>query len=102
MNQSNTYGLTEKQFSELRNIFKDHNRISQVILFGSRALGSNHKASDIDLCLKGENLSISDLSILGIKIDELFLPYKYDLVIYDRINNQDLKDHIDRIGVALL
>ena len=34
-------------------------------------------------------------------IDELMLPYKVDLVIYETIQNKDLKEHIDRVGIVL-
>jgi hypothetical protein len=36
-----------------------------------------------------------------IEIEKLLLPYKTDLVIFDRIKEPALTDHINRIGVVL-
>ena len=39
-----------------------------------------------------------DLNQLNLALDELELPYLIDLSIYHHINDQDLKDHIRRVG----
>lgn len=33
-------------------------------------------------------------------LDDLLLPYMFDLSIYDQIKNPDLIDHINRVGVV--
>jgi len=33
-------------------------------------------------------------------LDELYLPYKIDLCIYDNLKNQELKESIDKFGVG--
>ena len=31
-------------------------------------------------------------------LDDLYLPYMFDISIFDKIDNQNLKDHINRVG----
>ena len=74
--------------------------VERVILFGSRAKGNYRDGSDIDLCLYG-NISLGQIYILQDLLDDLMLPYKFDLIVYNTINNPELIEHIERVGVAL-
>ena len=58
-------------------------------------------SSDIDLALKGTQLNFSNMLQLKSVVDSLMLPHKVDLVIYETIQNKDLKEHIDRVGIVL-
>ena len=58
-------------------------------------------SSDVNLALKGAQLNFSNMLQLKSAIDDLMLPYKVDLVIYETIQNKDLKEHIDRVGIVL-
>ncbi len=92
-------GLTKKEFSSvLQKIFKNSDVVG-VILFGSRAKGNFVAGSDIDLALLGDNLGVEELLEIHLDLDDLFLPYKFDLLIYDNIKAKDLLEHIDRVGV---
>jgi len=79
-------------------IFSDFSVIEQVILYGSRAIGTNQKASDIDLTLKGPSISLADRNKIANRLDDLLLPYTIDLSIYNAIDNITLLDHINRVG----
>ena len=74
--------------------------VEQVILYGSRAKGNYKEGSDIDLTLKG-NLTFDDLVKMSVTLDDLNLPWKMDLSLYSQIENKDLLDHIDRVGIAI-
>jgi predicted nucleotidyltransferase len=76
-------------------------KVDSVILFGSRAKGTFSNGSDIDIALKGENIVLNDLLDLLNALDELLLPYKFDIVIFDRIEDDVLKEHINRVGISL-
>ncbi|HBB53188.1 MAG TPA: hypothetical protein DCZ80_04750, partial [Legionellales bacterium] len=78
-----------------------HQNIKKIILFGSRALGSFKHSSDIDICLVGDNINLAELSLIENEIDDLSLPWKFDLIIYSLIDNQKLKEHIDRDGIEI-
>lgn len=82
-------------------IFSQFENIQEVILFGSRAKGTHKNGSDIDLCLKGLEIDTEILIKLMGRIDALDLPYQIDLVIYEKISNLELKDHIKRVGQTI-
>ena len=91
-------GLSPKELEILKNVFKKFDDIKEVILFGSRALGTHKTASDIDLAIKG-NVNINTLSKLKYTLEEdTNLPYFFDVVIYDNLENMELKKHIDEFG----
>jgi len=64
----------------------------------SEPKGNYRKGSDIDLVLKGKNLTINDVLKLEDDLDELLLPYLFDISILHHIKNPDLLGHIERIG----
>ena len=94
-------GLTQKELEILKDVFKKFDDIKEVILFGSRALGTHKTASDIDLAIKG-NVDINTLSKLKYTLEEdTNLPYFFDVVIYDNLDNLELKKHIDEFGKVI-
>lgn len=92
------YGLEREDIQKISQVFKNHAAIEKVILYGSRAKGNYRHNSDIDLTLVGPELSFSELLEIEAELDDLLLPYKIDLSIYHKIENQDLVAHIDRVG----
>lgn len=91
-------GLSPKELEILQNVFKKFDDIKEVILFGSRALGTHKTASDIDLAIKGK-VDINTLSKLKYTLEEdTNLPYFFDVVIYDNLDNLELQKHIDVFG----
>lgn len=95
-------GLSNQETEMLIKALQAHERIEKVVLFGSRALGTQRKGSDIDLALWGKNLGLSDILNISLDIDDLFLPYKIDLLVFDNIKEPALKEHINNFGVVLL
>jgi predicted nucleotidyltransferase len=71
-------------------------------LFGSRAKGTYSNGSDIDIALKGGNILLNDRLDLSNTLEELLLPFKFDLIIYDRITESALIDHINKVGISLI
>lgn len=91
-------GLSDTNIQKIQNVFKQFPQIQKVILFGSRAKGNFKNGSDIDLALLGENLDSTLLAQIEIVLDDLYLPYFFDLCIFENIQNLALKEHIDRVG----
>ncbi|MFK5927177.1 MAG: nucleotidyltransferase domain-containing protein [Desulfuromusa sp.] len=91
-------GLNPEVLERMKAVFSKYPQISEVVLYGSRAKGNYHPGSDIDLTLKGDQLNLRILNKISNELDDLLLPYTIDLSIYSQIENQDLLDHIDRIG----
>lgn len=93
------YGLKSDAIAQINGILATHSEIEQAILYGSRALGNFRDSSDIDLCLVGETLTLTELLKIENELDDLLLPYKIDLSLFHALDNPDLIDHIQRVGV---
>ena len=50
-------GISEQSFETILKAFKDFSEIESTVLFGSRAIGSFKKGSDIDIAIYGQNLT---------------------------------------------
>ncbi|MGV3558270.1 nucleotidyltransferase domain-containing protein [Larkinella arboricola] len=96
------YGLSDEQVKAITEILARHPRLEQAILFGSRAKNTHRPGSDMDIALKGSGLHFDDLLNVSIALDELWLPIRFDLVLYDRIREPALLEQIDRTGKVLL
>jgi uncharacterized protein len=94
-------GLDGTDLFRIVSIFQKNPHISKAVLFGSRAKGTSHNGSDVDIALMGKNIILNDILDLTTEIENLNLPYQFDLVIYDRIKEQGLIDHIDRVGKVI-
>ena len=93
-------GLSEIQIENIKSVFAKYSELEDVILFGSRAKGNYKNNSDIDIALKGDIWFTIKNKIFN-DIEELFLPFYVDIIIYSQINNQDLKAHIERVGISI-
>jgi predicted nucleotidyltransferase len=92
------FGLTEVDLASIILTFTTLPQIESVLLFGSRAMGNFKNTSDIDLCLKGFAVDYSTCSKLRSRLEELPMPYFFDIVNYNSLQNMELKDHIDEDG----
>ena len=95
------YGLSEFQFGQIVNVFANNKDVDKVILYGSRAKGTQKPYSDIDITILGDNLNLSVLQKIEIELDDLLLPYKFDVSLYNSIDNNDLVEHIKRVGKTI-
>ncbi len=92
------YGLSLKIIKEINTVFRKFEEVEKAVLYGSRAKGNYKPGSDIDITLKGKKLNLQLLNKIDIDLDDLLLPYMFDISIYDHISNNDLIDHIQRVG----
>ncbi|MCX6154661.1 MAG: nucleotidyltransferase domain-containing protein [Candidatus Kapabacteria bacterium] len=92
------FGLTDRQISIIEEIFTNYPEIIQVIIFGSRADGTNSTAADIDLALKTSSERFSKLGSLISAFEESSLPYFVDIIDYNQMQSQKLKSNIDLYG----
>lgn len=95
------YGLKDIELERLTALFAKNERIESVILYGSRAKGNNKPFSDVDITLKGENLTHTDLNKLSLEIDDLLLPYQFDVSIFHTLKNKELIEHVKRVGKVI-
>ncbi len=86
------FGLTDDELVDILAILRQNN-IQQCILFGSRAKGNFKKGSDVDIAVIGNDRKLSYC------LNELSnLPYFFDVVNLEEINNQNLIEHIQQVG----
>lgn len=95
------YGLSQQTISSLYSLFKNYQCVDKVILYGSRAKGVYEKFSDIDITLIGSNITKDNLRDIIFDIDDLLLPYSFDVSIFSEIRNPDVVAHIERVGKVL-
>jgi predicted nucleotidyltransferase len=98
--ESLKFGLKQTTIEKINGVFSVHPQVEQVILYGSRAMGNYRNGSDIDLTIKGEAVTLSQLLKIKNELDDLLLPYKNDLSLLHQIADPDLLDHIRRVGVV--
>lgn len=90
-------GLSEKHLQLIVEVLKQAN-IDRAVVFGSRAKGNWRENSDIDIAVFGAGVNVGSLAA---QLDELPMPYKFDIVDYNSINSCALRQHIDRVGIEL-
>lgn len=91
-------GLTKEEISDIKTVFSKYSEVEEVLIYGSRAMGNFKPASDIDLSLKGKEIDLSLQTEIEFDLDDLMLPYKFDITIYDKITNPEFLEHINRAG----
>jgi predicted nucleotidyltransferase len=95
------FGLDPETLFNIRQAIAKVETIDKVLLYGSRAKGNYRNGSDIDITLLGENLTLENsVYRLMDEIEELYLPYSFDISIFEHIDNTNLKEHIERVGVV--
>lgn len=92
------FGLKQTTIDKINAVFEKHLEVEQVIIYGSRANGSYRNGSDIDITLKGKDLSLDVLWKISGEIDDLDTPYLFDISVFDKLNSPSLEEHINRVG----
>lgn len=96
------FGLEDEIINKIVEILKKYKEVDGAKIFGSRARGDYKKASDIDIALFGENLTHTINTKIFYEIDELYLPYKVDLINFNSLGIENkIKDNILNEGVDI-
>lgn len=69
-------------------------------MFGSRATGRSRPNSDIDLVFFG-SVDERDRTDIWVDLEESDLPVTVDIVMYDELSNEKLREHINRFAKPL-
>lgn len=92
------FGLSGEVIREINEVFKLFPNIEEVVIFGSRAKGNFRTGSDIDLVAKGKGITFDQLVDINLKIEDLGLLYKVDVLSYPEKTGTPIGDHIDRVS----
>ena len=82
----------------MREILASFPEVDEAVIYGSRARGTNRPSSDIDLTLKGEDLTYLQLALIDARMDDLMMPYFLDVSLLKMLKDPDLLDCIQREG----
>ncbi len=92
------HGLTDATVAAICGVFARFPSVNKAVLYGSRAKGTFKPGSDIDLTLIGQHLTSAELGAIADELDDLLLPYQIDLSIFQKLNHEKLKEHVERVG----
>jgi predicted nucleotidyltransferase len=92
------FGLSGSTVQQIQQVLADYPSIEQVILYGSRAMGREKPGSDIDLVIVGDAFNHQQLLHLLTALDDLLLPYSFDISRIADIANPELQAHIQGGG----
>ncbi len=93
------FGLKQADLDQIRAVFSRYPQVRKAVLYGSRAMGNYKIGSDIDLTLcGGKDLTLDILYRIMEDLDNLLLPYTFDLSIFSHIKDKEVISHIRRVG----
>jgi len=92
--------LSPAELELIRSVLSRHPEITGAILFGSRAKGTARPASDVDLALEGITDPLQAEAVAS-DLEELPLPYRFDVQALAAIRHRPLLEHIERVGVRI-
>ncbi|CAN5433731.1 nucleotidyltransferase domain-containing protein [soil metagenome] len=93
--------LTERELDLITGVIRHHPRITKVKLFGSRAMGTHSARSDVDLAVWGAADAVEAEAVAG-ELDDLPLPYRFEVQSFEHLTNPALREHIERVGISLI
>ncbi len=94
------FGLKQDDIDAIIKLLRTYPQIEQAIIFGSRAKGNYKTGSDVDIALKGNNIDEAVWKIHYELEEESIMPYYFDILNYNKIENKDLIEHINRAGIV--
>lgn len=94
------YGLSDRTIGQIQAVLSRFPEVDKAALYGSRAKGNAKRGSDIDLTLYGSGLTRRTLHRIENELDDLLLPYKVDLSVFESIADSAVREHIRRVGIV--
>jgi type I restriction enzyme R subunit len=91
------FGLPEKLITEIKAVLNRNASVEKAVIFGSRAKGNYKKYSDVDIALFG-NIDEDSAQNIHERLEELESPFMFDVLVFEDIQNEELKQHILRCG----
>lgn len=90
------YNIPNRVLKELTSLAKQNN-IAKIILFGSRARGTNSERSDIDIAVSGGDFESFYWQVTE-KIHSLLI---FDIIELDKGITEELQSELDREGITI-
>ncbi|HEY5593314.1 MAG TPA: restriction endonuclease subunit S [Paludibacter sp.] len=94
------FGLEVQVIENIISVLEQHPKVDKGFVFGSRAKGNYRPDSDIDIAIKGNEITTDDIIAISVAIETIGITHKFDLIDYNSIKEPALKEHIDRVGIV--
>ncbi len=96
------FGLTDENILEIKKTIALHSNIEQALIFGSRAMGNYKTTSDVDIVIKGKKITHETIIAINEKLnEESLMPYQFDIINFNTINNSKLLEHINKYAIEI-
>lgn len=95
--KAHEFGLAQWERQLIAEVLARHTEITGAVIFGSRAKGTHRASSDIDLALLG-TCDLALTARVADELEELPLPYRFDVLSLSQIEHEALLEHIQRVG----
>lgn len=92
--------LKPAELDLVRSVFRQHPEVMSATLFGSRAKGTHNDRSDVDLVVAGDIEPLRAEAIAS-ELEDLPLPYRFEVQALAHIQYQPLLEHIRRVGIVI-
>ncbi len=96
-----SHGLPVKTVEQVARVLAHFSEVREAVLFGSRAKGTHKPGSDIDLSLISEALDWRTVGKIYDALDDLLLPYRFSIILFDLNTDPELAAHIARVGIPI-
>lgn len=93
------FGLEIQVIENIISVLEQHPKVDKAFVFGSRAKGNYRPDSDIDIAIKGNEITTDDIIAISVAFETKGITHKFDLLDYHSIKEPALKEHIDRVGI---
>ena len=97
--ETNRFGIDPGIWDDIQKILSKY-PITKAVLFGSRARGDYKSTSDIDIAIWWSD--DQGRGLLAQELEDLPTIHKIDLVDFDSIENQAMKDNIVSDGLEII
>lgn len=95
------FGIPPQSMGLIINTLMEIEEIEKASIFGSRGIGNYKNGSDVDIALFGPSITAEIVNGISIRLNEMLpIPYYFDIVHYESLNHEGLKEHIDNYGIV--
>jgi len=98
-NDTLIFGLARRHYRDIEHVFRRYPHVEKVLIFGSRAKGTDKPYSDIDLAVVAPQMDDQEFSRLWNELEALELVFKLDVLHFDKLCQQNLKKSITTHGL---
>jgi len=96
----NRFGLSELSLKLIQNVLSRYHSVEIARIFGSRTSNEHDESSDIDLVLYG-NFDYYTLGKIKLDLEEIDIPYFFDVLDFKNIHSDELKKQIEMYGKVI-